>query len=662
MQGKINLVMNVNQLQAIFTRMGVVPKEIQRASLYLSFLQQAQTYFTKTLAAATNASPPGLGNDYPFVKPALQSPKLLQQLADIFDLLIVPAVDGAMRALNQKPAIAYNTYFSTYIFNANDTTWASNVATFFNNVPITNAVLGSVTNNFMKNVAQACRRIIEDQQVLTQVFFSDLTAPAITSLQQIESSGSDFHNGGKQVLFLTFAVTSYIAHPQDVMPVTQQRKVVYKPSDLEADCLLVGNSAAANAAVPNFNLQQSLVEIFNAAAQNNAALQIEPLPTYRVLPRNPMSLSGVAAAPFPVGNGYGYIEYLDHGHTDARKFWGFTYAAAWSDYIILSENQVAPTSEKFYRMMGHWLALACTFSFVDVHMENIRVHKYLPYLIDMELSLTGTVNDVAATQLFDNSNGGINVSVRQTARFEWGPAPAFKRDYKDDVGKNRLYYPDNTHPVDVDYRAIARGFNDAITVLGAAQAAGQFNTFLGRTTNVLVRYLCGATSAYQSTRDLIFLQAPADTSKRGNALLDTVKAQMLVSLSVGYNAYQAGAVPDYLSFATNNTMLELYNFDIPVFYTRIGSLDVLDTSGKPVPIPAQVTVYNNATPPVPTQMPTNVGRATFFPAVPTTVNVVQNQLAVLANGNTRNTRAQALRDSFSAFLDANRINVPNLFN
>jgi hypothetical protein len=316
--------MNLQQLNARLRQLGVVPKDAFRASLYLDYLNNAQTYFNVTLAGV---APNGLGNNYPFVRDALRSADLLQQLADILDFYVAPAVDADLiRAYTPLPnglghggaqGWRYADYFNNVILDANNATYQANVLAFMQRYPTTQFALNHLSTNFQTNIFEACGRIIDDQQRLT-TFYADLYEDnfTINKLKKIKSTGSDFHKGGKQVLILTFEVYHEMqsdAPPLPYYPTIEELKVVYKPSDLEADCLIIGNSAAVNRVIPNF-MVASLVEIYNQRLQTlQSAGQVltgVPLNTYRILPRNYLSPAGVP--PLPLRNAYGYLEYLNY--------------------------------------------------------------------------------------------------------------------------------------------------------------------------------------------------------------------------------------------------------------------------------------------------------------------------------------------------------------
>src|SRR6185369_8956021 len=236
--------MDTNQLTAALTQLGVTPPEPLRACFYLDKLTTTQTFLSTALAQPVAAG--GLGNDYPFVQQAVTATSLLNELAASLDEYLGPAVNNAMAAFFRTTPSTYQNYLTQQILNSS--TNDNSISQFLVTYQITAQALLRITNNFQQNILLACQRIIADRAILQQFFNDQYPALTILGLTQIKSTGSDFHKGGKQVLILTFSIKYYI---QNIVPVSSELKVIYKPSDLEADCLLAGDSAAVNRVIPN---------------------------------------------------------------------------------------------------------------------------------------------------------------------------------------------------------------------------------------------------------------------------------------------------------------------------------------------------------------------------------------------------------------------------
>jgi hypothetical protein len=664
--------MDLQQLITEINKLGVKPKEVLRASLYIDYLFEAQTYFKTTLAGTVGSG--GLGPDYPFVETAVQSASLLQGLADILDFYLAEAVALDLKRVFANPpgkGWTYRQYFENVILNADAQTYKQNVADFMLRYHTAAYALDKLFLNFKRNIRQACQRIIADQDLLTK-FYADLYEDnfSILYLKNIKSTGSDFHKGGKQVLILTFRIVHIVDYgpPITFAPSVEDLKVVYKPSDLEADCLIIGDSAAVNRVVPNF-MAASLCEIYNKRLKiiksGNPQFTGEPLNTYRFLPRNYMS----KAEDKDIREAYGYLQYLDYDLSGtSTRFWGGFYPFGESDYLIFKTQNKSAISIKFYRMEGAFTALAGTFSLIDLHIENIRVKQYTPYPIDLEICLTDAVNDIGTTSLLGTA-GGITAISYSGQDFEFiikkpnTPGQAsIDRLYEPVYYQNRLWYsspPRNKQPIFVSRRFLLQGFSDGMTVLRACQQNNEFNPWFTRLNKVVVRYLVYATSAFKAVSSKIYLDNP-----RAADVNTVQEAKLREFLTTEYKLYAAknnpGLDPNFLTLTQAQCGEDYLNLDIPVFYRRIGTIDILNSRGEIVDIPMEV-VIDNPNPPPPTRKVrvTGIGgvfnRSTFFATDPTDTIVKQGQVQILG-GAGFNARQTLLENTIIQGLGNNRNN------
>lgn len=678
--------MNLAQLQTRLGQLGVRPKETYRAALYIDYLEHAKTYFTTTLAGTVPNG--GLGIGYPFVAPALESASLLQELADILDYFVSPAVDADLvRAYAGPPAglghggaagWTYQDYFTNLILDANPVTFANNVLAFRNMYPISAAALLRLSANFEGNILLSCQRVLADRALLTS-FYQDLFEEdfAILSLQKIKSTGSDFHKGGKQVLILTFQIVHTVdfGPPITFAPSREELKVVYKPSDLEVDCLIVGQSAVVNRVLGIPFMAASLFEIYNTRLQimktANPAFTGEALTTYRILPRNYIS-AYAGGAPLPIRNAYGYIQYLDNDLSGtARQVYGF-YPFGASDYLIFQSQSRSNIARSFYRQEGALAALCGSFSLIDMHIENLRVRKYQPYLIDLEISLTSVINDIEGTSLTGRKGGITGISVADQDSF-WAvrnaatPGQAYLiRYYPTVYYQNRLWFAAANRQkttIGVSRKSLLQGFSDGMSVLRACEQNNDFQNWFGRLNNVLVRYLPYATPDFKDIRTSIFITGIA------TAALNPKQAAALRNfLSQEYDTFaQAGnpaAEPNFVSLTQPVCGPDYLNLDIPVFYHRIGTTAVVDSQGADVPIPPFVTVDDPGQNPPTRQAPVlGVGgvfnRNTFFANPPMQANVEQGQVQILAGAGFA-ARQTLLRGTITRDLGNNITNPPSV--
>lgn len=660
--------MDLVQLQTRLRALGVRPKETYRASLYIDYLNNAEAYFKNVLSKSVQNG--GLGDDYPFVANALSSANLLQELADILDFFVAPAVDADLkRAYAPPPGLnhggpggwTYQDYFTNVILNANDVTFSNNVTDFRKRYPIAATALEKLADNFERNIKQACGRVIADRALLTS-FYEDLYEDLnILSLQKIKSTGSDFHKGGKQVVILTFAIVHTVDYGPPIThgPKWDELKVVYKPSDVEADCLIAGDSAVVNRVLGIQFMVASLFEIYNkclpAVEAQDPAFTGGPLTTYRILPRGYLSAYHGGGPVLPIRNAYGYIQYLDNdaSGTAAQIFGYYPFGA--SDYLIFNSQSKTKISKAFYRQEGALAALCCSFSIVDMHIENVRVMKYAPYLIDLEVSLTSIVDDIYNTQLTGRL-GGITGLDTQGVDYDWavrnvrGSASIVRQDealYK----QNRLWIAlegRQKTPIGVSRRYLLEGFADGMKVLQYCQQNGKFNVWFGRLNDVVVRYLAYATLDFKGLRAGIFINQLQGNNPR--AALDVIQETKLRAfLTTEYLAFaranNPAANPNFLVLTQTECGHDLLNLDIPVFYHRIGTTAIVNSYGVDVQIPQEIVINNpGGQPPTRKVRITGIGgifnRGTFFDNLPMRTNVQQGQVQILGGPGFANRRDQ----------------------
>jgi hypothetical protein len=621
--------MTYPQLVTILQNMHVTPPDIRRAALYLHHLQAAQVFFNTTLAVNLGA------NNYKFVRQAVKSANLLDELAATLDLYVGAAVDHEL-TINAAQGWTYAQYFNNVIFGV---TYATNLANFQGRNTVSTQALTDLYGHFTGNIEQACRRVYTDRALL-ETFFRNLydDDTDIVRIEYIKPTGSDFHKGGKQVLILTAGIVTL---PQgNIFPDYSPRKFVYKPSDIEADCLLAGNSDAVNAAIPGF-MTNSLFEIYNRELaiykSTHPGFTGLPVKTYGFLPRNFQSAHG-GGPPLPVRNAYGYIQYLDNDLQGiATHYFGY-YPYASSDYMIFKGDNRQAIIRTFYLTMGALSALASSFSLHDLHLENVRVKNYMPNFIDMEISLNTATNSIQDTHLISHGIGGINGLFLDAQDAHWevnsmtAVGAALYLNFKHDTVfyQNRLWEWHGTtdkSTIPINQPALVTGFTDGMTVLRAAQQNNAFNAWFLRMNNVVVRYIPYATAYFKNTFIADYYLNPLNFN--GNS---TMAQKLMNALTTESAIYVAPNNPNFLVLALNRCLVDLQHVDVPIFYYRIGMQEIVDSAGVQVPIPATVPINNMAIP-YPHQPPVNfnvnVGRAAFFANVPTTTIINVNQVQVL---------------------------------
>ena len=181
---------------------------------------------------------------------------------------------------------------------------------------------------------------------------------------------------------------------------------MYKPSSVEIDCRIVGDSDIVNA--PNvspegYQQDHSLTELinsFNPPRLRPEGFTSKALPTYRILPYQRNSVT----------DAYGYIEYLTHNpqvktnsasKDDIERDVGAAVmnlklsptAVKQSDWLISDPAE----AQAFYHQLGGLLAMATALSLSDLHVQNAIVHERQPHLIDLEEAVKRPMTQVADT-------------------------------------------------------------------------------------------------------------------------------------------------------------------------------------------------------------------------------------------------------------------------
>lgn len=225
--------------------------------------------------------------------------------------------------------------------------------------------LRQIQQDAIRNIEKMLQRIEHDFPVLEKGFLSHMNEPKLVG---ITPSGSDMHKQGQQVYFLTF-------RDKD----EKELKIVYKPTSVQADAMLVGNLNKLKALDASYEGHESLAEIFNRRA-------LEPIPTYLILPRIDDSASE------SVTQHYGYIEFLpSQSHLDydmATKVGRSKFSEALSLAALDESSSCILRTEKeaqqFSYIMGMTTLLIQSVSGSDFHHENLIISRKKPTIIDAE--------------------------------------------------------------------------------------------------------------------------------------------------------------------------------------------------------------------------------------------------------------------------------------
>lgn len=515
------------------------------------------------------------------------------------------------------------------------------IEAFFERNPMIKHAVDRISHNFVSNITSACERICADWDTISTVFFDNDTRPA--KLVKIIPTGSDFHKGGRQVLVLNFLCKN-----------GSKRKLVqlvYKPADVELDYRFVGDTEAIRKVFRGDPLasSQSLAELLNGHLDSDFRL-----PTYRILPRNPGSSLNwerrKEAKRLPIENSYGYIEYLTN-KPEAK--WIEQLPADWdtsgpSDWVTSNEADVCA----FYRQWGCLLAIASVFSLSDIHVENIIVHELRPHLIDLEISFTGPMLGVKGTLAF-GALKDMGFDVYERVRFDDLTANLFVKDdergKKDpERGKNRIVYwanesksmPIVANPADWT-QPLYRGLYETLEVFADNQE--EFIGWLVGTKKAVARFTPYPTGEFKKRLDLVY--SPKYCSDAPN---DFNRDPYLCWRSYAENAYRLsrdipgeskpvqwpGPRPNYAIQTPKHNFTDYLNCDVPAYYHRLDSLDLLNARGEKVAVKEDKLA----------------NRDTYFPRPRSNYEIVKKQLSDLNDPKKRMERLHSIcQDLLVAF-------------
>jgi hypothetical protein len=560
-------------------------------------------------------------------------------------------------------------YFDWYIDVGDVGDGRTGVKAFLDRYPLLKYAIDTVTDHHQKNVALACGRVKADWDKIKDAFFPP--GETMSRLSKIQTTGNDFHKGGKQVLILSFS----LAMSND------PGRVVYKPSSVEIDCRIVGNSAVVNRCQPQgYTQPTSLTELLNRYSRRRllpGGLASALLPTYTVLPYNRDSVTGA----------YGYIEFLarepvveapftdlkDLLEKEAAKVASLTATDVRnSDWVVAD----AASERVFSHQAGRLMAMVYALSLFDLHVQNVIVHKKSPCLIDLEEALKLPMTTVGDTGLgpalntqFDPESKVLEMKDTQGGlpRAEWGSSPAGKpatsRLYRwtregepgilvNSEGENRLWQ--------------MRGVIDGVRTLADPNCNAEVQKWVKSLDTTIARFVSVGTREYATDgRDLF--QKCCETSIDPRAMSDfdfgeiaytEVDKQTKVKTKKYFFPNQVAkrrkswegeryerykdrppllhawrAHPFFALEHPDHVWRDYLNCDVPSFYHRLGSLELLNSAGAPVNVTRAVDWQSTHIPsaardaPLPRAWKPNDG-GTYLPETP--IDMVVNQLEWLA--------------------------------
>ena len=467
--------------------------------------------------------------------------------------------------------------------------------------PMAVLLLQQVFDNYVGNLIECLQRVSADIAALQACFVGGRTIKGIASMT---ATGSDSQRGGKQVLFLDLET--------DDQAVT---RVVYKPSDVEIDFLLVGhNDGAVNDFLATRDTDPgypgpnpSLFELVNRTLAT-AALpepQGRALSTYVVLPRNPGSGFSPQQRKIPIRDSYGYLEFLWYRPSAPREPLGpmdslLDFVRSQNGQTGQAADWIVDNIEDAAACMRNWGRvgqLAAIMLMRDLHFENRRLRHANPTLIDLEMTGTGTLDKIGETAVFQRLQEPVQLTGGDlTVAFIDGVAGPVGREHTastlswsvdqlylaagDDRDATRIRFTDPAPLADVQ-----RGMSEILEQLTPEALKSWIKqTGLGQ---VIVRYLSLEKFGEMVERELASILAihkPTGTAREElerywqlrmqKRRRDQVALWLNGNRSADQRAY-ALETPEYIG-------MDLLNLDSPRFFRRMNSRDVLASDGTPV--------------------------------------------------------------------------------
>src|SRR6266568_4712618 len=312
------------------------------------------------------------------------------------------------------------------------------------------------------------------------------------------------------------------------------------------------------------NFLDKLIDILNGFVKQYQ-LALEEFPTYKILPIYPGSqLQPDKPNHLPIRNSYGYIQFLTHDDEDFK--------------INPQTQKKDAICTSFYSLLGQLTAVACVFSLSDLHIDNLIVHQYKPYLIDLENSLTRPINHILDTEMVGEAGAVEDITQSVSTFVVKDDSTQIEEAARYQLGKNRLWEAPNA-PISTSdyYKSMLAGFGNTMQLIQLALKEGKAldEWFARLRAGAILRIVPLGTLQFHSTI------TNACKPKNVQTIEVAIQQQMQQDLLQAYNRWikDQTSPPYFLCLQQTSTIQDLVNFDIPVFYHRLNSCDVMDSRG-----------------------------------------------------------------------------------
>lgn len=458
--------------------------------------------------------------------------------------------------------------------------------------------LTTITDQFIAFVREIVQRVEADWDDIHAAFFPSWQ---LSRLVKLGFTGSDSHKGGKSVVILAIQAT------RGNFPRREKRtlKLVYKPSDLTLDFLLVGDTVRMRNAVPGLpnppggSLLENINTLITARrhAPDDAFDRPHPgLAVYPILPRNGGNITGA----------YGYIKFLTSEpaprvRPTSMRANKIKVPPPRRDWIAATPSELVD----YYRAFGWLCAAGLTFGLADAHNGNLIVHRKRPYLIDNEIAFKWICNELGETGLTDVMGS-------------WGPWSDDPNKVASD--KCQLYFA-NTTSGRVEATKGARaavcinaGLREAMALF-RADPTTSLRTWLSSPAlaQAVARYTPRATREYGSKLRTFYSNQRIVTAPQNPP---QVAGDLAAAVKAWYSGDETYHRPNFALMHANHDWYDFMNCDYPVYYRVLGERELLNARGAVVRVSAPTLAHDHPTVAAP-QTRTIAGPRYFdhFPAI-----------------------------------------------
>jgi hypothetical protein len=464
-----------------------------------------------------------------------------------------------------------------------------------------------INSEFQNAIISALNNINLDKSIIHTNFLPDIEATY--RLNKIIPTGSDLHKSGKQVLILEFSDDK-----------NNKTKVIYKPSSILIDCMIIGNNKKINSKNVYIrdnsvaetkdsdekealgtpvtllnNLEEKIENTLSLAQRINSAGNLDTLAikTYQILPRESNNKS----------ESYGYIEYLTHLPWNERNWLidilAIVNAKPQADYsneiqelvidfenslmrnTMLSKspacNDYIATDQTEYLAYsfrcGQLSSLSMLIGMTDMHHDNLLINKLNPVAIDLECSFNIKIDTIAKTGFLSPGAGGASSqkgSMRYAIMVDLTGIQKIRFQVRT---KNTLYMLDKNqiNPVAPNSNSFIDGFKSIFSILNKRPASIQDWYSDRLVKSMLIRIVPLPTQSFIEARDAALEIEPFH---KDWCFKEKLKGYLTSQIT---SKKQIDFQDETIS---HNLIEEMRGLSIPTFYMYVNQKILIDSASR----------------------------------------------------------------------------------